>query len=186
MTPEEAIEQGAMALFRREIRRHRSRGEHGDGRQPDLFDGTVRRDPCPPHRRHRRVPAGGARAPSPPGLRRVEALTGAAAIDYDERRDALLTAAAATLRTTAGGAAGSAGPACRGASAPRARSRRAQAQALPAAAARRQVDRPSRKVAGVRFAGRVVQDLPPKELKPMADEIKKQLGSGVAALRRGQ
>ena len=39
-----------------------------------------------------------------------------------------------------------------------------------------------REVGGVRFASRVVTDVPPKELKPMADEMKKQVGSGVVAI----
>lgn len=37
-------------------------------------------------------------------------------------------------------------------------------------------------VNGIPFAARVLQDVPPKELKPMADALKKQLGSGVIAL----
>src|SRR5690606_32179267 len=37
-------------------------------------------------------------------------------------------------------------------------------------------------VNGIPFAARVLQDVPPKELKPMADALKKQLGTGVIAL----
>jgi alanyl-tRNA synthetase len=37
-------------------------------------------------------------------------------------------------------------------------------------------------VGGVKFAARVMDGLPAKDLKPMADELKKQLGSGVVAL----
>jgi len=40
----------------------------------------------------------------------------------------------------------------------------------------------SKTVGGVAFAGRVLEDVPAKDLKGMADEIKKQLGSGVVAL----
>jgi len=40
----------------------------------------------------------------------------------------------------------------------------------------------AREIGGVRFASRVVDDVPPKDLKPMVDEMKKQLGSGVAAI----
>ena len=40
----------------------------------------------------------------------------------------------------------------------------------------------SKDVAGVAFAGRVLDGVPAKDLKGMADEIKKQLGSGVVAL----
>jgi alanyl-tRNA synthetase len=37
-------------------------------------------------------------------------------------------------------------------------------------------------IAGISFSGRVLDDVPAKDLKGMADAIKKQLGSGVAAL----
>jgi alanyl-tRNA synthetase len=37
-------------------------------------------------------------------------------------------------------------------------------------------------VNGIPFASRVVSDVPPKDLKPMADEMKKTLGTGVAAI----
>src|SRR5690606_16908998 len=39
-----------------------------------------------------------------------------------------------------------------------------------------------KEVGGVRFAARTRQDVPPRERKGMADELKKQLGSGVVAL----
>ena len=37
-------------------------------------------------------------------------------------------------------------------------------------------------VGGVKFSGRVLEGVPAKELKGMADELKKKLGSGVVAL----
>ena len=37
-------------------------------------------------------------------------------------------------------------------------------------------------VAGITYAGRVLEDIPAKDLKGMADDIKKQIGSGVVAL----
>ena len=40
----------------------------------------------------------------------------------------------------------------------------------------------TREVAGLKFAARVLEDIPPKELKPMADDLKKQIGSGVVVL----
>ena len=42
--------------------------------------------------------------------------------------------------------------------------------------------RQSKTVAGIAYAGRVLDGVPAKDLKGMADEIKKQLGSGVVAL----
>lgn len=40
-------------------------------------------------------------------------------------------------------------------------------------------------IAGVRFIGKVLTDTPAKELKPLADEFKKKLGSGIVALISG-
>src|SRR5690606_36433399 len=40
----------------------------------------------------------------------------------------------------------------------------------------------AREVAGLKLATRVVEGLPPRDLKPMVDELKKQLGSGIAAV----
>src|SRR3546814_14958646 len=37
-------------------------------------------------------------------------------------------------------------------------------------------------VGGIRFAARTLDGVPPRELKGMADELKKQVGSGVVAL----
>ena len=37
-------------------------------------------------------------------------------------------------------------------------------------------------IGGVKFIGKVLEDFPPKDLKPMADDLKKKLGSGVIAL----
>jgi alanyl-tRNA synthetase len=40
----------------------------------------------------------------------------------------------------------------------------------------------TKSIAGVTYAGRVLEDIPAKDLKGMADDIKKQVGSGVVAL----
>ncbi len=39
-----------------------------------------------------------------------------------------------------------------------------------------------KEIGGVKFAGRVLDGFPPKDLKPMADDLKAQIGSGVIAL----
>jgi alanyl-tRNA synthetase len=39
-----------------------------------------------------------------------------------------------------------------------------------------------KEVGGVKLAGRVVDDVPAKDLKALVDDIKKQLGSGIAAV----
>ncbi len=117
------------------------------------------------------------------GVRRIEAVTGAAAETYIADEERMLKEAANTLRVSpaelpariaglveerkklereisdlrkklvTGGGGG-------GASAPQA----------------------SKTVAGVAYAGRVLEGVPARDLKGMADEIKKQLGSGVVAL----
>ena len=40
----------------------------------------------------------------------------------------------------------------------------------------------AREIGGVKFAALVLDGVPPKDLKPMADDLKKQIGSGVVAL----
>lgn len=115
------------------------------------------------------------------GVRRVEVLTGQAAIDHARQQEGRLAAAAATLKAApqdvpdriasllddrkklerdvsdlrrklaAGGGTGSADPA-------------------------------AKDVAGIQFASRLLEDIPPKELKPLADQMKQQIGSGVVAL----
>lgn len=40
----------------------------------------------------------------------------------------------------------------------------------------------TREIAGLKFAARVLEGIPPKDLKPMADDLKKQIGSGVVVL----
>ena len=39
-----------------------------------------------------------------------------------------------------------------------------------------------KEVAGIKFAARVLDGMPAKDLKPMADEMKKQVGSGASGL----
>ena len=40
-------------------------------------------------------------------------------------------------------------------------------------------------VNGIKFIGKILTDTPAKELKPLADELKKKIGSGVVALVSG-
>jgi len=185
MTPDEAIDAGALALFGEkygdEVRVVSMGGADAarDGRyfSTELCGGThVRRTGDIGFFKIVGETALAA------GVRRIEAVCGAAALDYVARQEAALSDAAAVLKTGA-------------AQLPeriallleeRKRLEREVAElrrklatgggagAAPATQAR--------EIAGIRFAPRVVRDLPAKELKPMADELKKQLGSGVVAL----
>jgi alanyl-tRNA synthetase len=163
MDPESAIEAGAMALF----------GEkYGDevrvvsmgGHSIELCGGT--------HVRRTgdigfvKVVAEGAVGS---GVRRIEAVTGAGALAYASQRDALLTQTADLLKTTPTDLPS--------------RVSALQDKKLALAGDGATSNGPASKmVNGVTFSGRVLEGVPAKELKGMADEIKKQIGSGVVAL----
>jgi alanyl-tRNA synthetase len=183
MTPDAAVQEGAMALFGEKYGdevRVVAMGGAGDERfSVELCGGT--------HARRTgdlglfKIVRDEALAA---GVRRIEAVAGAAAESRIAERDALLRDAALALRAspeelparvnalmderkklerelsdlrrklaTGGGAGAGASP-----------------ESL------------AREVAGVKFAGRKVDGVPAKELKPMADELKQKLGSGVVAL----
>ena len=114
------------------------------------------------------------------GVRRIEALAGAAALEYVERQEAALAAAAAALKTAP-------------AEVPervaalleeRKRLERevAELRRKLATGAGAATQPEAREIAGIAFTARVLEDLPPKDLKPMVDELKKQVGSGVVTL----
>ncbi|NBX65555.1 MAG: alanine--tRNA ligase [Proteobacteria bacterium] len=115
------------------------------------------------------------------GIRRVEALTGDAAIAYMAERDAKLQKTAALLKA-----------------APEDVDARVEALLDEKKRLEKEVSELRRKLAaggggsaaasdvkdigGVKFTSRVLQDLPAGDLKPLADDIKAKLGSGVIAL----
>ena len=114
------------------------------------------------------------------GVRRLEALAGRAARYHFLSRDRALGEIAAMLKTTPEGAADRVRQL--------ADERRRLGQEL--AEARRAValgggsggEAEPESIDGTAFIGRVLDGVPPKELKGMADDAKKRLGSGVAAL----
>ncbi|MCJ8189793.1 alanine--tRNA ligase [Sphingomicrobium aestuariivivum] len=115
------------------------------------------------------------------GVRRIEALTGEAARQWLLDRDAKLRSAAASLK-----AAPDEVPARIAALVENARklekelaeAKKALAMGSGAAGG----DAGPEDVGGVKFLGKSVEGLEPKELRPTIDEMKGQLGSGVAAL----
>jgi alanyl-tRNA synthetase len=113
------------------------------------------------------------------GVRRIEALTGAAAEAHLAEEEALLRQAAATLRTSPAelpARIASLVDERRRLERELAEARRALASAGPAAKA------DAKRIGEVRFDGRVVDDVPGRELKSLADELKQRIGSGIVAV----
>tara|TARA_Y100001954_G_scaffold223218_1_gene261306 strand:+ start:3585 stop:6230 length:2646 start_codon:yes stop_codon:yes gene_type:complete len=179
MTPGEAIEQGAMALF----------GEkYGDEVRVVTMGGDTNRfsvELCGGTHVSRTGDIGffhiiGESAVAS-GVRRIEALAGATAEAYALEREDLLGQVALDLKTGPEGV---------------------PSRVLGLLEERKKLERvvsdlrrklatgggsPSdngnvTEIAGLKYAPRVMEGIPGKELKSMADEIKKQIGSGVTAI----
>ncbi|WP_029011175.1 alanine--tRNA ligase [Azospirillum halopraeferens] len=183
MSPDEARAMGAMALFGEkygdEVRVVSMGGPHGDLQRDysiELCGGT--------HVRRTgdiglfKVVSEGAVAA---GVRRIEALTGKGAFAWLEQRDHLLTEAASALKVAPAEV-----PARVAALVEERRKLERELAEL-----RRQVAMGgggpqsgggAREVNGVKFLARVAEGLPAKDLKPMADDLKKQVESGVVAV----
>ncbi|MBI1272821.1 MAG: alanine--tRNA ligase [Alphaproteobacteria bacterium] len=187
MTPQEAIEKGAMALFGEkygEEVRVVSMGGHDEDAEREfsveLCGGT--------HVRRTgdigvmKIVAEGAVAA---GVRRIEAVTGSGALAWLTQQEQALQETADALKVPAQDVAA------------RVRILIEERKKLEREVGelRRQValgggsggaspngGDAARQVAGIAFVSRVVNDLPAKDLKPMADTLKQQMKSGVVAL----
>ena len=177
MAPEDAVNAGAMALFGEkygeEVRVLSMGAEDGAPYSVELCGGT--------HVARTgdigffKIVAEGALAA---GVRRIEALTGEAALEHVAARERALAAAAAALKVSP-------------AEVPerlaavldeRKRLERDLSLACRKLAAGGAGSGPAaREVAGVRFAARTVADVPPRELKALVDDLKDG-GSGVYAV----
>ena len=181
MTPDEAIEEGAMALFGEKYGdevRVVSMGGMGESDLPysvELCGGThVRRTGDIGFMRIIGESAVGA------GIRRIEALTGAKAESYIDSQDAVLAQAAGLLKVAPADMAERLAALIedrKSLEKELVESRRAAATGGPDGG-----DDTLREVNGVKFSCCVLKDVPPKELKPMADDMKTRIGSGVVAL----
>ena len=176
MTPDAAIAAGAMALFGEKYGdevRVVAMGEGGRAVSVELCGGThVGRTGD-----IGLVKIVGESAVSA-GVRRIEALAGAAAETWAAEQAALLRAVADTLRVAPGEAPGRVAALLeerRRLERELGDARRQMATGGGGAAA-------NRSVAGITFAARSLDGVPAKDLKGMADEIKAQIGSGVVAL----
>ena len=186
MTPDEAVEAGALALFGEkygeEVRVVAMGGEDpakGDHKaySTELCGGThVRRSG---DIGFLKILGEGALAA---GVRRVEAVAGAAALAHVSRQEALLGEAAAALKT-----APTELPARLGSLLEERKKLQRELEDLRRRFATGGGDGgakapEAREVAGVKFAARLLEGVPPRDLKPMADELKMRVGTGVVAL----
>jgi len=115
------------------------------------------------------------------GVRRIEALTRDAAREYLEHQEELLRQAAATLKTSGAELPGRLAALIeerRKLERELADARRALATGGAAAGGGSVAE----DVAGIKFAGRKLENVPARELKAMADDLKKKIGSGLVAL----
>jgi len=186
MTPDQAVEQGALALFGEkygEEVRVVSMGGPADGSAADdgkafsteLCGGT--------HVRRTgdiglfKIVGEGAVAS---GVRRIEALTGAAAEAFVAERDRLVAEAAGALRVQPGELPERIATLVE----ERRRLERelTEARKRLATGSGKADGSAVKDVAGVKFAARLLDDVPAKELKGMADALKQQIGSGIVAL----
>src|SRR5919109_1049467 len=181
MTPQAAIEAGAMALFGEkygdEVRVVSMGGKPANENKvfsTELCGGThVRR--TGDIGLFKIVSEGAVGA----GVRRIEAVTGAAAEAYVAEQQRLLNEAASALRTLPSDLTQRIAALLD----ERKRLERELTEARKAAAAGSAGSGPtSKQVSGVTLAARLLDGVPAKELKGMADEIKRQIGSGVVAL----
>jgi alanyl-tRNA synthetase len=177
MTPDEAIEAGAMALF----------GEkYGDEVRVVSMGNDYSTELCGGTHVERTGNIGLIKILSESavaaGVRRIEALTGKVALDYLESQDEALLKVANILKTKPGEVT-------------------SRVQSL--VDERKKMERelvdlrkklasvggdvkntaPATKdICGIPFASRLITDMPAKDLKGLADEVKGQIGSGVVAL----
>ncbi|HVJ31509.1 MAG TPA: DHHA1 domain-containing protein, partial [Terriglobia bacterium] len=186
MTPDAAIEAGALALFGEkygdEVRVVSMGGRNDDEAKnfsTELCGGT--------HVRRMgdiglfKIISEGAVAS---GVRRIEAMTGAAAEHYIAEQQRLLTEAASALKTLPSDLAHrivSLVEEKKKLERDLTEARKAAALAGAGSSGAAQTGG-TKEVGGITLASRVLSGVPAKELKAMADELKKQIGSGVVVL----
>ena len=179
MSPDDAVAEGAMALFGEkygEEVRVVTMGGGEDRYSVELCGGThVQR--VGDIGAFRIISEGALAA----GVRRIEAVAGRAADAYASERDELLVRAAAELKT-----APSEVPArITALLEERKKSERELGEVRRKLAAGGGADGDgdlAKEVGGIQFVGRKLDGVPAKELKPMADDLKKRLGSGIVAV----
>ena len=176
MSPADAIEEGAMALFGEKYGDEVRVVSMGDG------DGRVSIELCGGTHVRRTGDIGSFRIISESslaaGVRRIEAAAGLAALKYAESRDDILSDVSEKLKVSA-----SEIPArIRAMQEEKKRLERELSDMRKRLASGGAGGSDVKTVNGVKFIGQILSDIPAKELKGMADELKKKVGSGVVAL----
>ena len=178
MTPDEARAEGAMALFGEkygdEVRvvSMGSRDETGKIYSLELCGGTHVEQTGEIGQLLITSEEGPAA-----GVRRITALTGQAALEYNRARDSVLETLATKLKTPAAKV-----PERVQGLLDERKKLEAEIAKLRKAVAAGGSGAEAKTVAGVAFSGQVLGDIPAKDLKPMADEVRGKMGAGVVAL----
>ena len=181
MTPDEAISEGAMALFGEKYGdevRVLSMGLGKDGVYSVELCGGTHVTALGDIGLFKIVSEGAVSS----GVRRIEALTGEAARLWLDARDQRLRAIASSLKASpeeAPARVAALTDQVRKLERELAETRKQLAMGSGGAAGERAGPQD---IAGVKFLGRVIEGLDPKALRPELDTLKQQLGSGVAAL----
>ncbi len=182
MQPEEAVASGAMALFGEKYGEEVRVLEMG-GQDPDQPEKSYSLELCGGTHVTRsgdigffKITGEGALAA---GVRRIEAVTGEAAVTYAEEQESLLAETALALKSAAADLPARVGQLLE----ERKRLEREVTELRRKLAAGGGAgEEAPREVAGVKFLARLLPDMPARDLKPLADELKRQVGSGVVAL----
>jgi len=172
MTPDDAIKAGAMALF----------GEKYGDEVRVVSMGDLSTELCGGTHASRTGDIGGfkivAESAVASGVRRIEAVTGPAFLAWAQAQEDLLAKAADTLKAAPADL-----PArIAGLMDDRRKLERELAEVRKQLATGGGQGAATKTVNGITYAGKVLNGVPAKDLKGMADEIKKQIGSGVIAL----
>ena len=181
MSPDEAVEAGALALFGEKYGEEVRVVSMGD--DEDQGDAPYSVELCGGTHVERTGDIGLFRivgeSASAAGIRRIEALTGEAARQHGAALETALKEAAAVLKVPPADLAGRIGALMdenRKLERSLAETRRALATGGGG------VSDDARKIAGVSFVGRALDGAHPKELRAMVDDLKQRLGSGVYAV----